>query len=438
MLLKLSAVALFMASSAVALPSFIHSERLAPIVSSMDADVVPDSYVVVFKNGVRANDHSGWVHNLHKRDLSVNGIWDNIASGVKHVYDMGTFQGIAGRFRPDVLEEIRKNPDVDFIERDQILYASEISTQNRAPWGLARISHRKGLTLGTFNKYEHNPQGGDGVSVFVIDTGIKVDHNEFQGRATWGATIPTGDPDSDDNGHGTHCAGTIASRAYGVSKKAKVVAVKVLRSNGSGTLSDVAKGVEFAVQNHLELKAKQGGKYKGSVANMSLGGGKSRALTTAVANAVATGLHFAVAAGNDNRDACDYSPADVEAAVTVGASTLDDSRAYFSNYGSCVDIFGPGLNIESTWIGGDDDKRTISGTSMASPHVAGLIAYYLSLAPENSSAFHTGPMTPKEMKDLLIARGTRDALSDVRSDTPNILIYNNAAEDKEEKMFYAW
>ncbi|KAF9897406.1 serine protease, partial [Lobosporangium transversale] len=325
---------------------------------------------------------------------------------------------------------------VDYIERDQIVYTSGITTQTRAPWGLARISHRKGLTLGTFNKYEHNPQGGDGITVFVIDTGINTKHKEFEGRAEWGATIPAGDPDQDDNGHGTHCAGTIGSRAYGVSKKAKVVAVKVLRSNGSGTMADVVSGVDFAVKRHLELKGKQGEKYKGSVANMSLGGGKSRPLDSAVANAVSSGLHFAVAAGNDNRNACDYSPAGVESAVTVAASTLSDSRAYFSNHGPCVDIFGPGLEIESTWIGSETAKRTISGTSMASPHVAGLIAYYLSLAPESGSAFHTGPLTPKEMKALLIARGTRDILTDVKSDTPNILIYNNAAEDKEK--FYAW
>ncbi|KAF9360996.1 serine protease [Mortierella sp. AD094] len=436
MLLKLSAVALFMASSAVAFPSFLQSERLAPIVSPLDADIVPDSYFVVFKSGVRASEHSAWIRDLHQRDISANGIWDDFTSGIKHVYDMGSFQGVAGRFRSDVLDEIRKNPDVDYIERDQIVYASEITTQNRAPWGLARISHRKGLTLGTFNKYEHNPNGGEGVTVFVIDTGINTKHKEFEGRAEWGKTVPSGDPDTDDNGHGTHCAGTIASRAYGVSKKAKVVAVKVLRSNGSGTMSDVVGGVEFAVDSHKALESAQGKKYKGSVANMSLGGGKSRPLDSAVANAVASGLHFAVAAGNDNRDACDYSPAGVPTAVTVGASTLDDSRAYFSNFGRCVDIFGPGLNIESTWIGSETAKRTISGTSMASPHVAGLIAYYLSLAPESSSSFHSGPLTPQEMKDLLIERGTRDVLSDVKSDTPNILIYNNASEDKNS--FYAW
>jgi len=436
MLFKLSAAALFVASTVVAFPSWGHSDNLAPLISSSNADVVPDSYIVVFKDGVRANDHSAWASSLHKRDLTANGMWDNIASGVKHVYDMGSFQGLAGRFRPDVLDEIRKNPDVEYIERDQLVYASDIKIQNRAPWGLARISHRKGLTLGTFNKYEHNPNGGEGVTVFVIDTGVNIDHTEFEGRAKWGKTVPANDPDADDNGHGTHCAGTIASRAYGVSKKANIVAVKVLRSNGSGSMADVIGGVDYAIKQHKDLAQKQGKKYKGSVANMSLGGGKSRALDDNVSGAVAAGLHFAVAAGNDNRDACDYSPAGVAAAVTVGASSLDDSRAYFSNVGKCVDIFGPGKDIESTWIGSKTAKRTISGTSMASPHVAGLIAYYLSLAPASESSFNSGAYTPDEMKKLLIDHGTRDVLTDVKSDTPNVLIYNNAAEDKDK--FWAW
>ncbi|KAG0240124.1 serine protease 1 [Mortierella sp. GBAus27b] len=439
MMFKLSTVAaLLMASSAVAFPSFIKSDRLAPVVSSMNADVVPDSYLVVFKDGMRAEEHSSWVHDLHKRDLHANGFWDSFTSGIKHVYDMDNFQGLSGRFRPDVLDEIRKNPAVDYIERDQIVYASEIATQNRAPWGLARISHRKGLTLGTFNKYDHNPNGGDGVTVFVLDTGINTSHKEFEGRASWGKTVITGDDEEDHNGHGTHCAGTIASRAYGVSKKAKVVAIKVLGSNGSGTMADVVAGVEFAVKEHKALLAAQGAKYKGSVANLSLGGGLSRPLNSAITGAIRQGLIFAVAAGNDNRDACGSSPASVKDAITVAASTIDDSRAYFSNHGICVDIFGPGLNIESTWIGSDSAKNTISGTSMASPHVAGLVAYYLSLAPESDSAFHSGPISPLEMKDLLIQRGSRDVLSDVDSDTPNILIYNNAAEDKAAETFYAW
>ncbi|KAG0372145.1 serine protease [Mortierella sp. AD032] len=452
MLLKLSTVAavvlLAVASSTQAfpstMPSFLHhSDRLAPIISSFEADTIPDSYFVVFKDGVRVHEHSAWVRELHHQDVAVNGaFWDNGSyegtedqsmGGVRHVYDMGSFQGLAGRFRPEVLDEIRRNPDVAYIERDQVVYTSKIATQKNAPWGLARISHRKN-TFKNRGKYVHDTKGGDGVTVFVIDTGVSVGHKEFEGRASWGATIPYGDPDTDDNGHGTHCAGTIGSAAYGVSKKAEVVAVKVLRSNGSGTMADVVAGVDFAIQGHLALRAKKGGKYKGSVANMSLGGGKSRPLDAAVSNAVEQGLHFAVAAGNDNRDACNYSPAGVEAAVTVGASSSDDSRAYFSNHGPCVDIFGPGKDIESTWIGSPTARRTISGTSMASPHVAGLIAYYLSLAPQSDSGFHSGTYTPKEMKALLKETATRDALSDVNYRTPNLLIYNNV--DKAD--YFAW
>ena len=204
--------------------------------------------------------------------------------------------------------------------------------------------------MGTFNRYAYDAEGGEGVDVYVVDTGINIAHVEFQGRAYWGKTIPQNDLDIDGNGHGTHCAGTIASRAYGVAKKANVIAVKVLGTNGSGSMSDVIAGVDY-VSKEAKAKAEQAkaefartGKtsHKGSVANMSLGGGKSRALDLAVNNAVKNGVHFAVAAGNDNKNACDYSPAGAELAVTVGASTLTDERAYFSNHGKCVDVFAPG------------------------------------------------------------------------------------------------
>ena len=186
--------------------------------------------------------------------------------------------------------------------------------------------------------------------MYVVDTGININHVEFEGRAYWGKTIPLNDIDEDGNGHGTHCAGTIASRKYGVAKAANVIAVKVLGSNGSGTMSDVVGGVlwaaEQAAKKLADAKAEYAAtgktKHKGSVANMSLGGGKSQALDDAVNRAVDSGMHFAVAAGNDNRDACSYSPAAAAKAVTVGASTLGDERAYFSNYGECVDVFAPG------------------------------------------------------------------------------------------------
>lgn len=298
-------------------------------------------------------------------------------------------------------------------------------TEKNAPWGLARISHRDSLSFGTFNKYLYSEDGGEGVDVYVIDTGTNVDHVDFDGRAHWGKTIPANDEDLDGNGHGTHCSGTIGGKKYGVAKKANIYAVKVLKSNGSGTMSDVVKGVEWAALSHkdkVELAKKGKGKkgFKGSAANMSLGGGKSPTLDLAVNAAVDAGLHFAVAAGNDNLDSCNYSPAAAEKAVTVGASTLADERAYFSNFGKCNDIFAPGLNIMSTWIGSKYATNTISGTSMASPHIAGLLAYFLSLQPSKDSSFAVADITPKQLKANLLSIATVGSLTEVPKDTQNV------------------
>ena len=297
--------------------------------------------------------------------------------------------------------------------------------EKNAPWGLARISHRDSLSFGTFNKYLYSADGGEGVDVYVIDTGTNIEHVDFEGRATWGTTIPDNDEDKDGNGHGTHCSGTVGGKKYGVAKKSHIYAVKVLKSNGSGTMSDVVKGVEWAAISHSKnVEAAKAGKgkkgFKGSAANMSLGGGKSVTLDKAVNAAVDAGIHFAVAAGNDNADSCSYSPAAAANAVTVGASTLADERAYFSNYGKCNDIFAPGLNIQSTWIGSKYAVNTISGTSMASPHIAGLLAYFLSLQPAGDSAYAVAQITPKKLKQSLISVATVGALTDVPSDTKNV------------------
>ena len=288
---------------------------------------------------------------------------------------------------------------------------------------------------------------------YIIDTGVNIKHEEFEGRAHWGATIPTGDEDEDGNGHGTHVAGTIASKTYGVAKKAKVVAIKVLRSNGSGTMSDVLKGVEWAAEatEKEEAAEKKKGKkstykvlrsftltrsnaHQGSTANMSLGGGSSKTLDMAVNAAVDAGLHFAVAAGNDNQDACNYSPAASEKAVTVGASSLADARAYFSNHGKCVDIFAPGLNILSTWIGSKYATNTISGTSMASPHICGLLSYFLSLAPSSDSDF-TVPMSPAKLKKRMISIATPDMLTDIPANTVNLLAWNGGVNKNGSSEF---
>jgi cerevisin len=356
----------------------------APLSEHFRYETINNSYIVVLKPDTpieALQNHFNFLIAAHEAQPLVDDTFE-----IRHVYE--DIKGYAGRFSPESVDQLRTMPEVDFIERDQIVRTQE--TQKSAPWGLARISHRPKLGFSTFQKYEYDPAGGEGVDVYVIDTGININHVEFQGRASWGLTVPQNDVDEDGNGHGTHCAGTIASRKYGVAKAAHVIAVKVLGSNGSGSMSDVIAGVDFAATAAMKKaqaaateEAKTGKKsaHKGSVANMSLGGGKSPGLDRAVNAAVDSGLHFAVAAGNDNRDACNYSPAAAEKAVTVGASTLGDERAYFSNHGECVDVFAPGLNILSTYNAGNTSTATLSGTSMASPHTAGLLAYLLSLYP---------------------------------------------------------
>ncbi|ORY55301.1 subtilisin-like serine protease [Pseudomassariella vexata] len=440
-------VALSLACVAAAAPSFSYEtvhDGVAPILSASNAEDIPNSYIIKFKKHVTdssAADHHSWVQKIHGdreverlelRKRSQIPMADDIFNGLKHTYKIGgDFLGYAGHFDDSVIEEVRRHPDIEFIERDSIVHTMKESdpvTEKNAPWGLARVSHRESLSFGTFNKYLYAADGGEGVDAYIVDTGTNIDHVDFEGRAKWGKTIPSGDEDVDGNGHGTHCSGTVAGKQYGVAKKANVYAVKVLRSNGSGTMADVIKGVEFAATAHMgQVSAAKNGKrkgFKGSVANMSLGGGKSQALDATVNAAVDAGLHFAVAAGNDNADACNYSPAAAGKAMTVGASALDDSRAYFSNWGKCVDIFGPGLSIKSTWIGSKTAINTISGTSMASPHLCGLTAYFLSLQPSKESEYGMAAITPEKLKANMISIATKGALSDIPRDTPNLLAFN--------------
>jgi cerevisin len=436
-------VALSLALAAHAAPA----AEDTPVTVSAHAEMIPDSYIVKFKSHVKGehtNNHHMWLQGQHeeiqtelrKRSLPPHG-------GLKHTFSIGEgFVGYSGHFDEKMVKMIKEHPDVESVEPDTKVWALDApeeqdkchgDLEKMAPWGLARISHRKSLSFSTYNQYLYAQKAGEGVDVYVIDTGTNVDHVDFEGRAKWGATIPDGDEDVDGNGHGTHCSGTIAGKKYGVAKAANVYAVKVLRSNGSGTMSDVVKGVEYAANQHLKaLKEVKDGKrkgFKGSAANMSLGGGKTTTLDQVVNAAVDAGLHFAVAAGNDNADACNYSPAAAQKAITVGASGLDDSRAYFSNHGKCVDIFAPGLQIESTWTGGKHAVKTISGTSMASPHIAGLLAYFLSLQPALDSDFAVESITPAQMKANMISIATLDALDDLPKGTPNILAWNGGGCD---------
>ncbi|KAG2235094.1 serine protease 1 [Thamnidium elegans] len=428
MKLSLIASALLVATAANAKP-VSYQDNLAPLYISPETETIANSYIVVLKDHLSVHDikeHAGWINSISSKRSNRYKTTDwlnphTTTAGIEHVYDTPNLKGYSGKFDEHILQAIRESDDVAFVEHDSMVYANEL--QRNAPWGLSRVSHPDPLTFKNYQKYQYDSNGGDGVKVYVIDTGVNVDHTDFGGRALWGKTVPNGDRDEDGNGHGSHCAGTIGGTRYGVAKKATPVAVKVLRSNGSGTMSDVVRGVDWATGEHLKEEARaqeKGEKYKGAVANMSLGGGKSPSLDLAVNGAVDSGIVFAVAAGNDNADACNYSPAAAELAITVGASTISDERAYFSNYGECVDVFAPGLNILSIWRGSRWATNTISGTSMASPHVAGLAAYFLSLEPEKVS--------PKFIKDKILSLATKDALDKIPEDTPNLLIYNDSGE----------
>lgn len=431
--------------NAVNVVSHTISDVFSPILKAAES-LIPHKYIVVYKDGVSDEDidtHRSHIHEHQSMALEALRALDpghkffdmvraagleGVADGIQHTFD-GVLSGFAGYFLDSTVELLRKSPHVAFVEQDSIVHALDIATQNGAPWGLARVSHREKLSLGSFNKYLYDSEGGEGVISYVIDTGVLDTHEEFEGRAKLIADIPN-DGALDGNGHGTHCSGTIIGKTYGVAKKAHLRGVKVLGANGSGSMSDVVKGVEVATKDYL-AEVKKGRKgFKGSSGNMSLGGGKSPALDLAVNGAVKNGIIMAVAAGNENQDACNTSPARADLPITVGASTISDARAYFSNYGKCVDIFAPGLNILSTYIGSNTATATLSGTSMASPHVAGLAAYYLSLAPESSSEFSSSSaVTAASIKKNLIDFGTKNVLTDVGEGSPNVLAFNGAGEE---------
>lgn len=390
-----------LAPFAIAAP--IANEEIAPLLAPRAGSAIPGKYIVKFKNDA--------VQNIVDRALAF------LNRDPDQVFQIGNWRGIAGEISDDIVEILRRLPGVEYIEQDAIVKASwaeegalqfekkAYTTQTGAPWGLGRISRKaRGST-----SYTYDTSAGAGTCVYVIDTGIYAAHSDFEGRATAVANYATGS-NTDGNGHGTHCAGTVGGKTYGVAKKTKLLGIRVLGADGSGTNSGVISGINFAVNDY-----KTRGCSAGAVGSMSLGGGKSTAVNSAVANAVSAGLFMAVAAGNEAQNAANVSPASEPTAFTVGASDSSDRMASFSNYGSVVDIFAPGVSILSTWIGGTTRTNTISGTSMATPHVAGLAAYLLALE---------GKKTPAALSNRIVALAQTGLISGLPSGTPNRLAFN--------------
>ncbi|MFE1289735.1 S8 family peptidase [Streptomyces sp. NPDC058751] len=291
------------------------------------------------------------------------------------------------------------DPAVASVEQDQVVRTT--GTQTGAPWGLDRVDQTNLPLSGT---YSYPDTGGSGSTVYVLDTGVRITHQDIAGRASYGWDFVDNDATAQDGyGHGTFVATVAAGTTYGVAKKAKVVAVRVLGDDGSGTTAGVIAGVDWITANHVA----------DSVANVSLGGGASASLDTAVRNSIASGVTYSIAAGNSGALASNYSPARVAEALTVGATTSGDARASYSNYGSRVDLFAPGSGITAAWNSSDSATYTGNGTSFAAPHVSGAAALYLTAHPGSS---------PATVGGALVGGATGGVLSGVGSGSPNKLL----------------
>jgi subtilisin family serine protease len=376
----LAAAVVLAAGGALAAPASAAASETAP-------------YIVVLKDSVRS---AAAVADEHRRSHDAR---------VSHTYEHA-LKGYAADLTPGGYTRVSRDPRVAYVESDGVVQAStEEAVEPTAPpatWGLDRIDQR-GLPLSETYSYDKT---GAGVTAYVIDTGIRYGHDEFGDRAVSGFDTFGGDG-SDCNGHGTHVAGTVGGATYGVAKGVKLVAVRVLNCSGSGTWSGVIAGVDWVTENHA----------KPAVANMSLGGGAYSAVDDAVRGSIARGVSYAVAAGNGNQggkaqDACGYSPARVAEAITIGATTDSDAKTSWSNYGDCVDWFAPGAAITSAWHESDDQTKTISGTSMAAPHTAGVAALYLEA---NATA------EPPTVRDALYSYTTKGIVTSSKTANNHLL-----------------
>jgi subtilisin family serine protease len=385
------------------------SAELAPLLRGNPDDIVNGSYIVILKEGSNRD--------AHVQSLKASMLAAADGSQVGFLYHIGSFIGFSAQLSDKLLRQELSQADVKYIEADQVVsinykkeqkpLLADIITQHGATWGLDRVDQRTGPLNGTFT---YDSIAGAGVDVYVIDTGIYLEHNDFGGRATFAYSSITGEANTDLNGHGTHCAGTIGGTLYGVAKNVNLKTVKVLNAGGSGTFAGVISGINY-VSNNQDPNA------KGSIGSMSLGGGATQTVDDAVVASVAAGVAYSIAAGNSNANACNYSPArvNVDGSATVGATANTDARATYSNIGTCVDIFAPGTSITSDWIGSPTATYTISGTSMATPHVAGALAVFFSVQETRA--------TPADATAFLYAKSTPNVVTNPGTGSPNRFLY---------------
>ncbi|QUC17440.1 uncharacterized protein UV8b_01681 [Ustilaginoidea virens] len=384
-----------------------------PVVNFGAADIIPNRYIVVY-NGSFSSEAidakmTSFSAAIKKRNLNKRGLGDRLFSTEIIPFKLNKWRAMALDADDSMIMDINDAEEVEYIEADHWVKTQATIAQTNAPLGLQRLSKASPAEQ---SSYVFDESAGQGITVYVVDTGVRASHVEFQGRATFARSFVSG-AQTDDNGHGSHVAGTIAGATFGVAKKAQIKGVKVLDARGAGQNSGILNGLQFVIDdvnaNNLRGKA---------VLNMSLGGSKSPALNRAIQAVFNAGIVPVVAAGNDNRDAADFSPASAPNAITVGAiDAQTDTKARFSNFGRDVDIFAPGVNVLSVGIGSDIDQKVLSGTSMASPHIAGLAAYLMSLQEIEDPG-----QVVQLIKDLASRTGAR-VVNNMLGTTP--LIANN-------------
>ncbi|MGC5363159.1 S8 family peptidase [Streptomyces sp. DT24] len=370
------------------------------IVGADRPDAVEGSYIVTFKNSVARADVPASAKSLAKRH----------SGNLRYTYT-AALRGFAVKMPESQAKQLAADPSVARVEADGVAYAVETQT-NPPSWGLDRADQRD---LPVDKKYTYSTTASN-VNAYIVDTGIRMSHRDFGNRAVSGYDFIDNDSNASDcHGHGTHVAGTVGGGSYGIAKGVKLIGVRVLNCQGSSGTSwaPVLAGIDWVTKNGV----------KPAVANMSVGGGKIQSVNDAVTASIASGITWVVAAGNDNDDSCSYSPSSTPAAITVGATDSRDARAsnwsngQGSNYGTCLDIFAPGDSIVSTSNSGDTASQTMSGTSMASPHVAGAAALLLADHPT---------WTPAQVRDQLVADATSNKVTDPRAGSPNKLLYTGA------------
>jgi subtilisin family serine protease len=369
-------------------------EDIAPVFSGVSADAIPNEYIVVLRE---------MPAQAQGARIAVGRVLGDNAIQARLTYE-NAIVGFAATLTPAQLEQVRRHPLVDYVEADQVvqLDATQIIGSSGQPWGIDRIDQRNRPLSRT---YTYNNTAST-VFAYIIDTGIDAGHSEFGGRAS-NVYDALGGNGNDCHGHGTHVAGTVGGTTWGVAKQVRLRGVRVLNCSGSGSTSGIIGAIDWIRLNRSNP----------AVANMSLGGGFSSALNSAVNNLSNSGVFVAVAAGNENTSACNRSPASASAAFTTAASTSTDQKASYSNHGSCVDAYAPGSSIQSAWIGsGTTESRTISGTSMASPHVAGVAALYKGTFGNASSS---------TIDSWIKSNATTNVISGNRSGTPNRLLYKS-------------